>query len=485
MAVTEVIKNLDNFFRFTEGDKIIVNDLTYIDSLDMKTIERNLTTVYESDTINIAPSCDCGALKARYLLGTTCTECGSKCKDPRDKAAPILWLEALDPELPFITTAFWTMLSKLIYEKVDMLRWLSDPTYTPPTPVPNVILLAKEVVFNGERSYHSLVHNMDKFLDYLVESTELKAKANFSELLVLRNMYYEHTEDIFVTYMPIFNKKLMVVETTTKGIYLNLTLGDIKDVITLWLKACRKDSTLEAQSKATGIAISKLSKLYPKFFETFLVGKPGIIRKHAYGGRSGFTFRTVISASVGKHRHNEVVPPWVISLTVYRPHIMNLLVNREGMSYKEADTLINLSLTDYNPLIARLQQTLIAESPHEQGLPLVVNRNPALLQGSSLQLYIPEFNQCPKELVTTYSPLVAKNSNADFDGDELNKFPLLDNHMYNLFKTLKPYHSIPDLAKPGSVSGRLSLDTPNNTILANYLRDKEIKEGDDTLLSEL
>jgi len=53
------------------------------------------------------------------------------------------------------------------------------------------------------------------------------------------------------------------------------------------------------------------------------------------------------------------------------------------------------------------------------------------------------------------------------------------------FMTLRPFFNIPDLSKPCSVSGRLSLDTPNNSILANYLADKDVKEGDDSLLSEL
>jgi len=57
--------------------------------------------------------------------------------------------------------------------------------------------------------------------------------------------------------------------------------------------------------------------------------------------------------------------------------------------------------------------------------------------------------------------------------------------MANEFKTLRPFFNIPDLTKPCSVSGRLSLDTPNNSILANYLADREVKEGDNSLMSEL
>jgi len=88
-------------------------------------------------------------------------------------------------------------------------------------------------------------------------------------------------------------------------------------------------------------------------------------------------------------------------------------------------------------------------------------------------------------MTTTLSPLSAKAPHADFDGDELNYYPLLDHVMANEFVTLKPFYNIPDVDKPGSVSGRLSLDTPNNTTLAAYLKDTSVVAGDDSLLAEL
>jgi len=57
--------------------------------------------------------------------------------------------------------------------------------------------------------------------------------------------------------------------------------------------------------------------------------------------------------------------------------------------------------------------------------------------------------------------------------------------MVDCFKTLRPFFNIPDLTKPCSVSKRLTLDTPNNSILANYLGDTTVSDGDDSLLLEL
>lgn len=484
MAITQAFMNMDAYFRFSEGDKIIINHLSYIDSNDMNFIQNKLTTVYDTDTISMVPCCDCGHTSGRYLLGMMCPDCNTICVDPKEKTKPLLWFEKLDNNMPFINPAFWNNLAKLLSRSVDYLRWLSDPQYNPGTTIPNYILLAKKEVLGDVRGYYELVNNLGPLLDYLVNSTELKSKTTYDELVCLREIYIRHSEDVLSSYLPILNKKLFVIENTTKGKYTNLVLGDIIDAITMWLKAADDNVSLRKKSIATGTVLAKLADMYIKYYDKYLLKKPGIFRKHVYGARSHFTFRTVISASKGKHKHNEVIPPWVISVTTYRPHLLNKLIARK-FSYKEADKLLNTAITQYDPLIAELQNELIAESPYRQGLPLLVTRNPSLLQGSSQFMFIPRFNQDPRVLTTSFSPLAAKACNADFDGDELNFYPLMDNVMVSEFKTLRPFYSIPDLTAPCTVSKLLTLDTPNNSILANYLWDKRANDGDNSLYEML
>ena len=206
------------------------------------------------------------------------------------------------------------------------------------------------------------------------------------------------------------------MENTTKGKYTDLVLGEIMDSVTMWLKASRDDCSVKRKAMATSAVVARLAGTYKRYHDKFLIKKPGSFRKHVYGARSHFTFRTVISASTGKHKHNEVVPPWIILCTTFRPHVINKLVKR-GYSYKAADKAINAAIGCYDPVIDEIGKELIAECPYEQGIPVIVNRNPTLLQGSALFMYIPKFGTDPKILVTTFSPLAAKNCNADFDGD--------------------------------------------------------------------
>jgi len=399
-------------FRFTTGDKMIINHMAYLDADDMEVIHSKLTTVYDNNVITTIPSCDCGVTKGRYMLGTQCPECGESCKDPRDKINPILWFEAFSKDTPFINPAFWNSLTKLLSRKIDLLRWLSDPRYNPKVTIPNYILLAKSEILGGKRDYRRLVNNLKPLFEYFIDSTELKSKRSHSDIVALYKIYLDHTEDITSNYLPILNKKLFVIENTTKGKYTSLVLGDILDAITTWLKASSKGTPRNQRSLTTGSVVAKLADLYIKYYDRYLLGKPGSFRKHIYGARSHFTFRTVISASSGKHRHNEIIPPWIVSLTTYRPHMLNKLIKR-GYAYKAADELLNKSISIYNPIIEELQRELITESPYPQGLPVIASRNPELLQGSSQFMYIPRFNTDPRILTTSFSPLSAKAPHAD------------------------------------------------------------------------
>jgi len=360
MAITQRYKNFDSFFKFSTGDKLIINHMAYLDSDDMDIIQNKLTTVYDSDAISTIPSCDCGVTRGRYMLGIECPECGSECKDPRDKVNPVLWFESLAKDLPFINPAFWNSVTRMLSKKADLLRWLSDPRYNPRVAIPNYILLAKQEILGGERDYGRVVKNMELLLEYFINSSEIKAKRIHSDLVELLKIYREHKDDITSTYLPIFNKKLFVIEKTAKGRYTSLVLGDILDAITAWLKVSSEESSHAQKSIATGSMVSKLAELYMKYYDIYLLGKPGSFRKHIYGARSHFTFRTVISAASGKHKHNEIVPPWVVALTTYRPHMMNLLINR-GLNYRDADNLLNKSISQYDPLIEELQNELVAK----------------------------------------------------------------------------------------------------------------------------
>lgn len=398
---------MDAYFRSTPGDKIIVNDLNFLSVDDIETINNSLMTVYNNtDVISTKPSCDCGNLTGRYLLGKDCPNCGTTCKDIHDKVYPILWLKSLTPELKFLNVNFWLMLSKLLDTKIDYLRWLSDPKYNPPVNVPPHIYAIQEML-GGVRSYSNMTSNIPRIITFLKSLPKFKDDEKQTNLNYLMELYQGSLNDLYTEYIPIVNKKLFVMENTTKGRFINLTAADAIEVVMGWLKICSIDEPNDKQKEiATARVISNLAILYNKYYEEYVAQKSGIFRKHVYGARSHFTFRNVIVARTGRHRHDEIIAPWVIGPTVFRPHLLNKLIKR-GYTFKEASALIYRAVKKYEPVIDELLTELLNESPGGT-IPIVLQRNPSLKIGSSLRLGIKEFGKDPAMYCIAFSQLSVK-----------------------------------------------------------------------------
>jgi len=101
-------------------------------------------------------------------------------------------------------------------------------------------------------------------------------------------------------------------------------------------------------------------------------------------------------------------------------------------------------------------------------------------------LYITTFKNDLSDNTISLSVLIVKAPNADFDGDAMNATILLDNSLTEIMKNFAPHYSIPDLTKPLSVSGNLSLFGASTSILNNYLYKKKPDAiHEDTISSKL
>ena len=413
MAVTQSILNMDAYFRSTPNDKIIVNDLNFFNIDDVDTINESLKTVYDNtEVISTKPSCDCGKLSGRYLLHKTCIECGTECKDVYSKVYPILWLKSLTPNLKFCNVDFWLMLTKNLDNKIDYLRWLSDDKYNPSiAKIPSYVYSIRDTILGGQRTYSNTMNNIPKIIMFLQSLPKFKNPEKQVMLSYMLDLYESSKQDIFSEYLPIVNKKLFVMENTYSGKFINLTASNAIEVVMRWLKVCSMDNPKpKDQEIATARAISGLAGLFSKYYDEHVSKKSGIIRKHIYGGRSHFTFRTVIVSRAGAHRHDQIVAPWCMGPTVFRPHLLNKLIKR-GYPYKSASNLIYRSVKKYEPEIDELLQELVRESKDPRGIPIIIARNPGLKQGSAVKVYIEKFNLVPEEHVIEFSQLSVRLGN--------------------------------------------------------------------------
>ena len=69
--------------------------------------------------------------------------------------------------------------------------------------------------------------------------------------------------------------------------------------------------------------------------------------------------------------------------------------------------------------------------------------------------------------------------------DELNATILLDNHLAELTKTLAPFYNIPDMSKPNAIASELTLLSPANNLIGDFISDNIEDDVNDTVSRQL
>jgi len=104
-------------------------------------------------------------------------------------------------------------------------------------------------------------------------------------------------------------------------------------------------------------------------------------------------------------------------VTVFKPHLLNKLTNQKGYKSKTAEAMLLRAVKKFDSVIYECLCELITDSPYPDGIPIIMNRNPSLHQGSAMFSYISLFKPDIEDLSLSTSILTAANMNADYDGD--------------------------------------------------------------------
>lgn len=397
--------SLDDMYNQAE-DKIVVNRQISYMSVDFKELEELIYTKYE-DMISLIPQCSCGKTKGGWLLNKTCSYCGTKVKRTFDNIEPIFWIEKLRDDLPFLNPGFYMLLRDTVSKKVDFPRWISDTTYNPPRIPPLFYQIADYI---GGRSYKNFINNIEKILIFLKNNSVFKSSLPKSERIHDLIEVYNHNKDVlFSDYLPIPNRRMFVMEINSKGKFPTTFVSDAVEITRFAIVANNAtDKRLEIN---TAKILAKITKLFDNYNKEF-GAKEGIIRKHIYGTRSHFTARAVITSLPTYYDYDEIHVPWIFGPTIFRPHLLNIFVNRLGMNYKEADKLLLEASTRYIPEVDEALQILIKECPFK-GIPVLIHRNPSLLIGSSQRVYITKFKTNVDDTTISLNTLIVKSPNGD------------------------------------------------------------------------
>jgi hypothetical protein len=423
---------------------------------------------YSSDMVSLLPSCGCdNPTVGEFAIGTICPNCNSEVKAKLEEdIEPMLWLRCPHGVDSLINPHAWLVMSKIFMKaSFNTLQWITDTTYRPPNKPPEKLL--EEIEEAGiERGYNYFIREFDSVMDRLMNLKMFRNKRN--DINDLRVFLKNNRDVIFSKYLPMQNKMLLVIEKTSVGTYIDPNITLAANAINMLIGIDTEDLKDRVKENRVAKAITRLAFYYESYYRDNYCGKPGMLRKHMFGTRSQFSFRTVISSSTEAHDYDEIHIPWSVGVTMLELHIMNRLL-KMGYTLNTAKALLMEHISIYNPVLDDIMKDLIADSPYN-GIVGLFNRFPSLLAGSIQCLRITRVKTDVNDNTTSLSDIILVAFNADFDGDAMSFTAALDNYMADLFYNLAPHKNIFLLNEPGKISDNIRLPKPIVATIANWFR---------------
>lgn len=374
MPVAQELINLNEFYLQLKTPPVIINDMANITESDKQLVAETISTSYSSDMITMLPSCRCGHTKGEVYIGEKCERCHEPVTSSiEDDVEPIVWFRRPNGVAPLLNITVWTWLRQRFTKSgYSLIQWLTDPRYRPNIKQPQVV--DKLIQAGFVRGYNNFYENFDNIMAFLFSLKEFKPKKERSSRDYLQEILAKERHIIFSDHIPLPNKTFLLIEKTNMGIFIDPIVINAMDAITMLVSIDKNfyDQDIGTKQNRTARALNALSEFHKKYMRSNLCPKPGQFRRHVYGSRTNFAFRSVITSIEGKHKYNEIHVPWGIGLTAFRPHVINKLLKR-GYDLNSAIGLIMSSINSYNSTLSEILDELLREAEH--GIIVTFQRN--------------------------------------------------------------------------------------------------------------
>lgn len=469
MPVIQSILNMDQHYHRTPV-KMLVNDFDRYDKDDVESIVDKVVTKYTDDLVSLEPKCFCGETKGEGRIGKICEYCKNPVEEVFTDKYPTLWYKRLPGMPKFISPIFWMDASRALSTSVDVMRWLSDSSYCTSEKdrknLPDFVRTI-EVMKGFTRSYSYLVDNMENILTFYSNVSSFKNTPKQEKLLGLIKLWKEEKNNLLSEYMPVVSKHSIVVEETHMGNFTDTIVGEILNTALIFLKACYDNPNVRRKENVMARTIHGISMVGIDRIADVLASKRGYFRADVFASRLP-GMRATISSLRGIHNYDEVWLPYSPSVVAFRPLIINILI-RNGIDPHKARWMATEGVKRFIPEVGDALDTILAEGFDPRGYPIILQRNPSLMQWSALRLFA-KFKKDPKDYTIDMSVLLAKLIAGDFDGDQCNIILLYSKSLAELADTLAPKYAVPDSSGVFEISGRLSMTNAPEATLSEYIR---------------
>lgn len=531
MGVYLDLINFDKKFHSLKRPPIIVNDIAGDSEVQREKLSKLLLTEHDSDGngVNEIPSCDCGAITTTAQVGDdiVCAICNTSPAQSSNQSLDMrIWLRAPEGVVAMMNPNAYNLLSEpFTVNKFNIIQWLCDLKYVPPGKVPKV--MESVLALNLPRGYNNFVNNFYDIIEKLCTIPEFakksgrnskgKAKSKPPEIPPLE-FWRNNKDSIFCHYLPIPNKTLLIVEKNSLNTFLDPIVPLVKDAVFTLLgidlsnrkikQALKEGDSINSKKTAirersekqrlndnqqrTFKVLRLLSAAYKMYYANSVARKEGNIRKGYLAARVPFSGRGVITPINGVHHYTEIHTPWNMSVTMLEYHITKILMDEHNYSPNEAKEFVYHHTNNYSDFLNQIFIRMIDEAPvvelwepvqlkdgtvlsslypHKlHGIPALMNRPPTLAYGSIQLGYIAKIKTDLTDNSISFSTLVNKPYNADYDGDQMPVVLLMDNWTAERAANLRVTNSVFSLEAPEKISSTLQLPKPNTLTCSEFYR---------------
>ena len=361
----------------------------------------------KSADLTFIAECDCGYFQGNVYEGMRCPECHTVAKIGSGASSGILsntaWLSFPDYIPGVLHTRIYDILSKWLRlgnQNKSYLDVILDPEEEEPADIAGV--------FPG-RGYQYFYDNFDEIMRYFMYTHKKTASKDVVPYIQYVLTQYRHI--VFCKHLPILPDKLhTAVSTSPNG------RAHVEHTSQYIIEAANKLSFLEYSPNKIQNP-KRIDKMIHDAYRKYMVyASEGIVsmrlgkknslpRQHIFGSRFHWSFRSVITPLPGPHRYDEMHIPWCIGVNLLRHHIISRLI----------------SAYDYDP---------------------------SLKKGSIQKLFITKVKTDMSDNTISFSVLVLKDPNADFDGDEMTGNLIMEADMADEMEVLHPARRYLDTNAP-------------------------------------
>ena len=472
--------NFEEDFKSLERPPIILNSFDTSTEEGKKKISDLIYVRYTSDVLDVTPTCLCRHWHGAEKTGELCPKCHQPVvTSTQMELKPNLWIQVPDGVEAMVNPIMWSILSYVFTKSgCNLVEWLANRSYQPEGKKSKELEKLKQCGF--ERGINSFYRNFDLIMETLLSNKVCKIPPNTRK--VTRELIDLHRDRIFTRWLPIPSSIAFIAESTATGTYADSGATACNDAV--WT-ICSTNNVLQPQSvevkeNRTIKTIVSLAKYYEYQLSKGLGTKVGWWRKHVFGSRINFSYRTVITSISGVHDYNEIHLSYSPAVALFETFIIERLRRRinpdTGLtySYKSAKQMVMEYTLCYSELIYSILCSIIKD--HQKsglaGVPSFFQRNPTLARGSAQLLYITKVFADVSRYATAMSVLCLKAPNADFDGDAMNGALILDFEMLKKAKRLAPHTGVMDLQKDRAISNNIALAPPIIATIDCFLRNE-------------